>query len=136
LISIPTLDRSRRCEARVVWVDEEMVVDHLHAGGVTDGAENRFLFIPRFDRSRQGHVSFFDTHSDPIGFAVGAPGVFDRLLATRFGAAATEHLARGEHGVLVGLIKGEIAATPLNEVVANRKPLDPGLFELARALAK
>jgi 6-phosphofructokinase 1 len=66
----------------------------------------------------------------------GAPGVFDRLLATRFGVAATEHLARGEHGVLVGLIKGEISTTPLDEVVASRKPLDPGLFELARALAK
>jgi 6-phosphofructokinase 1 len=65
----------------------------------------------------------------------GAPGVFDRLLATRFGATAIEYLARGEHGVLVGLIKGEIMATPLDEVVANRKQLDPGLFELAKSLA-
>jgi hypothetical protein len=38
--------------------------------------------------------------------------------------------------VLVGLINGEIAAMPLDEVVANKKALDPGLFELARALAK
>ena len=36
----------------------------------------------------------------------------------------------------MGMIKGEIAGTPLNEVVANRKALDQGLFELARALAK
>ena len=28
----------------------------------------------------------------------GAPGAFDRLLATRFAAAATDRLARGEHG--------------------------------------
>jgi hypothetical protein len=34
------------------------------------------------------------------------------------------------------LINGEIAATPLDEVVANRKRLEPGLFELARALAR
>jgi len=66
----------------------------------------------------------------------GAPGAFDRLLATRLGAAATEHLARGEHGVLVGLLKGEMAATPLAEVVANKKPLDLRLLELARVLAK
>jgi 6-phosphofructokinase len=65
----------------------------------------------------------------------GAPVAFDRLLVTRFGAAAVEHLARGEHGLLVVLIKGEIAATPLDEVVANRKQLDPGLFELVRAPA-
>ena len=45
-------------------------------------------------------------------------------------------LARGEHGLLVGLVKGEIAATPLAEVVANKKPLDQRLLELARVLAK
>jgi 6-phosphofructokinase 1 len=45
-------------------------------------------------------------------------------------------LARGEHGLLVGLVKGEIAATPLAEVVANKKTLDQRLLELARVLAK
>jgi hypothetical protein len=34
------------------------------------------------------------------------------------------------------LINGEVAATPLDEVVANEKALDSGLFELARALAR
>src|SRR6185436_19462238 len=43
----------------------------------------------------------------------GAPGAFDRILATRLGAAAVDSLARGEHGVLRGLLRGEIAATPL-----------------------
>lgn len=74
------------------------------------------------------------------GIAGGAEVVvipeFDRLLATRLGAAATEHLARGEHGLLVSLLKGEIAATPLAEVVANKKPLDLRLLELAQVLAK
>jgi hypothetical protein len=37
---------------------------------------------------------------------------------------------------LVGLINGEIAATPLEEVVAKKKALDPELFQLARTLAK
>jgi 6-phosphofructokinase 1 len=36
----------------------------------------------------------------------------------------------------MGLLKGEIAATPLAEVVTNKKPLDLKLLELARALAK
>jgi len=66
----------------------------------------------------------------------GAPNAFDRLLATRLGAAATEHLARGEHGLLVGLLKGEIAATPLPEVATRKKPLDLQLLELARVLAQ
>jgi len=66
----------------------------------------------------------------------GAPTFFDRLLATRLGAAAIERLLGGERGVLVGLVKGEIATTPLEVVVARKKPLDVKLLELARVLAK
>jgi 6-phosphofructokinase 1 len=66
----------------------------------------------------------------------GAPTFFDRILATRLGAAAVERLVAGEHGVLVGLIKSEIAATPLEVVVTSKKPLDVKLLELARVLAK
>lgn len=90
---------------------------------------------------------YFQEHHQRLGFDLrvtilghvqrgGAPGAFDRLLSTRMGAAATEHLLRGEPGVLMGLIKGEIAATPLAEVVANKKQLDLRLLELARALNK
>ncbi len=66
----------------------------------------------------------------------GAPTFFDRILASRLGAAAVERLVAGEHGVLVGLIKSEIAATPLEVVVTSKKPLDVKLLELARVLAK
>ena len=92
-------------------------------------------------------AGYFQEHRERLGFDLrvtilghvqrgAAPGPFDRLLATRLGAAATEHLARSEHGVLVGLIKGEIVTTPLTEVVANKKSLDLRLLELARVLAK
>ena len=66
----------------------------------------------------------------------GAPGAFDRLLATRLGAAAVDQLARDDTGVLVGLLKGEVNATSLAEVVTGHKGLDLRLFELARILAK
>ena len=90
---------------------------------------------------------YFQEHHERLGFDLrvtilghvqrgGAPGAFDRLLGTRMGAAATEYLAHGEHGILVGLIDGVIAATPLTEVVANKKQLDLGLLDLARALNK
>ncbi len=93
-----------------------------------------------------GLLDFFREHRERLGFELratrlghvqrgGRPGVFDRLLATRFGAAATDHLAKGIHGVLIGLQHGEIAATPLDEVVVHTKLLDTGLFELARVLA-
>ncbi|MFC1941077.1 6-phosphofructokinase [Chloroflexota bacterium] len=90
---------------------------------------------------------YFDEHYERLGFELrvtilghvqrgGAPSAFDRLLGTRMGAAATEHLARAEHGVMVGLTKGQIVATPLAEVAANKKQLDMNLLDLARALNK
>jgi len=92
-------------------------------------------------------IHHFAEHRQRLGFELratilghvqrgGTPGAFDRLLATRLGAAAVERLALGESGVLLGLNRGEITATPLDEVVANRKPLDLSLFELARVLAR
>jgi 6-phosphofructokinase 1 len=66
----------------------------------------------------------------------GIPSAFDRLLGTRLGAAATDFLARGHRGVLVGLVGGRPAVTPLSEVVGSTKPLDPQLLALASVLAK
>ena len=92
-------------------------------------------------------AQYFKEHRERLGFDLrvttlghvqrgGSPGVFDRLLATRLGAAATERIARGWHGLLIGTLKGEIATTPLAEVVANRKTLDLRLMELASVLAR
>lgn len=65
----------------------------------------------------------------------GAPGAFDRLLGTRLGAGATEHVASGRHGVLIGMRSGGIVSTPLAEVVSHRKTLDLELLDLSRVLA-
>jgi 6-phosphofructokinase 1 len=90
---------------------------------------------------------WFDTHASRLGFDMrvcklghvqrgGAPGVTDRMLATRLGAAAVEQLARGAQGLLVGLVGGQVTATPLAEVCNRTKPLDLELLELARTLAR
>ena len=65
----------------------------------------------------------------------GAPGAYDRLLATRFGATAIDRLDAGEHGLLIGLHGSEVRGTPLSEIVNRVRPLDTQLFELARILA-
>ncbi|HSN14206.1 MAG TPA: 6-phosphofructokinase [Anaeromyxobacteraceae bacterium] len=89
----------------------------------------------------------FQEHRDEVGFDVrmttlghvqrgGAPGAYDRLLATRFGAAATDALERKEPGVMVGLAKGEVRTAPLEEIVGRQKPLDLSLLDLAKVLAK
>lgn len=94
-----------------------------------------------------GLARYFQEHHERLGFELrvttlghvqrgGAPTAFDRLLATRLGAAAVEHLAQGESGLLMGFAKGEIAATPLADVIARRKPLDLNLLKLAHVLAR
>jgi len=65
-----------------------------------------------------------------------APGAYDRLLGTLLGAEATEQLANGSHGVLVGMINGNVATTPLGDVVTRKKPLDLRLLDLAHVLAR
>ncbi len=98
------------------------------------------------DYNAEALTKYFKEHQERLGFELrattlghvqrgGSPGVFDRLLATKFGAAATEALACGQHGVLVGLLKGQIALTPLADVATRTKGLDTGLFDLARVLA-
>lgn len=90
---------------------------------------------------------YFDENRERLGFGLrattlghvqrgGTPTAFDRLLATRFGAAAVEQLANGKGGVLVGQQNGQIATTPLRDVVTRRKTLDPSLLELAWKLAR
>ena len=95
----------------------------------------------------EGLADYFQKHRERLGFELrvtklghvqrgGVPGVFDRLLATRFGAAAVEQISQGQQGMLIGLVRGEIASTPLVDVVANKKPLDLRLLELASILAR
>ncbi|CAG0966986.1 6-phosphofructokinase 1 [Planctomycetaceae bacterium] len=92
-------------------------------------------------------ASYFREHEARIGFDVrtttlghvqrgGAPTAYDRLLATRLGAGAVATLARGEIGVLVGMVQGRVTTTPLADIVSIQKSIDPELFELAKVLEK
>ncbi len=71
----------------------------------------------------------------------GAPSAFDRILATRLGAAAVDHLI--VHGldaapVMMGLRQNRVTATPLEEVITKSgavgRLLDAGDFQSALAL--
>ncbi len=66
----------------------------------------------------------------------GAPTAFDRVLASRLGAAAADQLLTDRPGVLIGMQRAEITATPLADVVGRPKPLDLEIFRLAQSLAR
>jgi 6-phosphofructokinase 1 len=65
----------------------------------------------------------------------GSPTAFDRLLATRLGAAAVAQLAAGNSGMMVGMIGSKITTTSIAEVVSNKKPFDAPMWRLAQILA-
>jgi 6-phosphofructokinase 1 len=79
----------------------------------------------------------FELRVTRLGHVVrgGAPVAADRLLATRLGAAAIDSLAAGRHGVLVGMLRNDIVATPLAEIAGRTRPADTALLEMARVLA-
>ena len=86
-----------------------------------------------------------DTIKDAIGFETrvtvlghyqrgGAPSVFDRLLASRFGKMAVELLVAGQRGLMVGLSCNSILATPIEDVVKGEKRPQDEMLRLAEVL--
>jgi len=99
----------------------------------------------KYDADAIAH--YFREHGERLGFEVrvttlghvqrgGTPSAFDRLLATRFGAAAVASLLKNETGVVEVLQSGQVRAIPLEEVVSRRKQLDLELYELALTMAQ
>lgn len=55
----------------------------------------------------------------------GAPCPYDRVLATRLGAAAANLILEGNYGNMVGIVNGEIVPVPLSQVAGRLKTVDP-----------
>ena len=98
-------------------------------------------------RYNAGAIAAYLRENEETGFSVrvtilghiqrgGAPTAFDRLLATRLGAAAVQALHEGQSGVMMGLVGNVVRATPLEEVTTRGKELDLTFCELAQILAK
>jgi 6-phosphofructokinase 1 len=66
----------------------------------------------------------------------GSPSPFDRVLGTRFGAAAAHLVARGGFGRMVALRGADIVDVPIEEAIARQKLVDPAgeLVQAARSV--
>jgi 6-phosphofructokinase 1 len=91
-------------------------------------------------------LAYFRDNHDRFGFDVrvtklghvqrgGAPGAFDRMLGTMLGVAAVDAVIDRRFGVLVGLVNGAPACTPLADVAGRMRPANAALVETARQLA-
>lgn len=65
----------------------------------------------------------------------GSPTARDRMLASMLGYASVKALKEGQQGVMVGLINKQIAYTPFEEAIKNRKGIILDLLEMSRVLA-
>ena len=61
----------------------------------------------------------------------GTPTAFDRVLGTRFGAAAADLAIAGESRVMVAVRGGEMVAVPLAEACESIRGVDEDLYDLA-----
>ena len=64
----------------------------------------------------------------------GSPTPMDRILATRYGAYATQCIAEGNFGTMVAMNKNELTTVPLKDVGGNLRFVEPDhpLIEKAR----
>jgi len=64
----------------------------------------------------------------------GPPCPYDRVLATRFGAAAAQLIREQQYGRMVGIVNGEIVSIPIDEAASRTKflPVDHPLIQTAR----
>ncbi len=104
---------------------------------VAEGAKHGVPALIRHYGEQRDNIGF-ELRLTRLGHVVrgGVPSAADRVLATRLGAAAVDCLSAGNGGMLVGLVRGAIESTPLEEIAGRTRAADAGLLELARTLAK
>ena len=103
------------------------------AEGAKYNAEGLCQYFEKHDLLRG-----YEFRSTVLGYVQrgAVPTCADRLLGTRLGSEAAEQIIAGNSGVLVGVIKGDLTTTPLEEVVVGKKPLDPWFLKAADMLAR
>ena len=130
-----------------VETDPDEVVRTLK-DAYTRGKRHAMVLVAEGARwNAQALARHVEQHPDRGGFELrvttlghvqrgGAPGAFDRLLASRTGAAAVDRLVAGDSGIFMAAVNGAIAALPLERVLTPKPPPDPELVKLAQLLAR
>jgi len=104
---------------------------------VAEGAVWHADRLAEYFRDHDSGVNF-ETRVTKLGHVQrgGVPGVFDRILATRLGAAAVDAFDRGSSHALLGLVDGRICATDLEQVNTHAKAFPDDLYNMAVTMAR
>lgn len=79
------------------------------------------------------HMPEYDVRVSVLGHMQrgGAPSCFDRVLASRLGVKAVESILEGKSNYMVGVLKDEIALTPLELAIKGKYPIDKELLRVS-----
>lgn len=90
----------------------------------------------RYLAGRIEDATGLETRETVLGYIQrgGTPSPMDRVLASRFGAAAANIIASRDYGKMVSLRKGEIVAVPLSEVAGRTKLIEQDNTMIAQAI--
>lgn len=134
---ILTPERPMELEEIAVALDDAYTRGKSHAIAViAEGAKYKINEVA--DYIEKHHQIGFEVRMTILGHVQrgGSPSAFDRLLATRLGVNAVEHLVNGGTGVMVGLDGREISTVPLEEVVSKQRRITESYFEMADFLSR
>jgi 6-phosphofructokinase 1 len=133
--------------AEVVIVPEfefnvESVIDKI-SRGMGAGKEHSIVIVAEgaahgFDVGERIRVGTgLDTRVTVLGHIQrgGSPTAFDRILATRLGAAAVDVLLDGQSNMMVGIRGMGVETTSLDDVINRKRELDASMYALESVLA-
>jgi phosphofructokinase-like protein len=135
---------TRRCEEQgkgfsIIVVSEGAHIDNLEAQEDL-GNTDEFGHV-RLDKRNIGDAlskaierrTGFESRAVILGHLQrgGSPTVFDRVLATRLGAAAVDLIKEGRFGYMVAIQGSHIVSVPLEKVAGKTKKIDLELYRLA-----
>jgi ATP-dependent phosphofructokinase / diphosphate-dependent phosphofructokinase len=109
-----------------------------HAEAKQPGREQRLGGVSGTVASAVAELTGKETRTVVLGHLQrgGPPTSFDRVLGTRFGAAAARLIRKGAFGRMVALLPPDVESVPIREAIGRPKnvPLDSDIIESAREI--
>ncbi len=96
---------------------------HIRLGGIGDALAKEI-------EKRTG----YESRAVVLGYVQrgGTPNAFDRILATRYGIAAVDMVAKGEFGKMTALRGQKIIPVSLEEAISENRTVDMELYDISR----
>ncbi|GAA4712044.1 6-phosphofructokinase [Brevibacillus fulvus] len=122
--------------------DMDDIIERLHAGYrrgkkhsiiiVAEGVGSASVYADKI-KERTG----WETRVTVLGHIQrgGSPTAFDRMLASRMGAAAVDLLLEGKADRMVGIQNNQIVDIDFDEALSQKHQLDLSIYQLARSLS-